>query len=94
MDVWTAIGIQVAPDQQAVIRSFGTYWNNKKGKFHGEFTDRPVHREEMVQMDVNFLHAAYSAVHARCHHGQMDGSCQRLTCRRRRLARPRLPSAS
>ena len=32
VDVWNAAGIQVALDQQAIIRSLGTYWNDHKDK--------------------------------------------------------------
>ena len=34
VDVWTATGIWVAPDQQAIIRSLGTYWKDNKDKLN------------------------------------------------------------
>ena len=32
VDLWTATGFRVALDQQAIIRSLGTYWKDHKGK--------------------------------------------------------------
>ena len=32
VDVWTATGIRVAPDQQAIVRSLALYWNDHKDK--------------------------------------------------------------
>ena len=34
VDVWTATGIWVAPDQQTIIKSLGTNWNDNKNNLN------------------------------------------------------------